>query len=167
VKTYEAVYVLRTAEASADWDGTVAELNGIIERYGGKILKANKWGERKLAYEIDHQRRGIYLIIYFEGPEAAVKEIARDARLVGKVLRMMIVVNEDKLGENIKSLPADADDRRRGGRQSSSRQGRRNDGPRRSGGSSGRGEDRSGGEGAKDTEGEPKSKAESPAPASQ
>lgn len=116
MKTYEAMYVLRSAEANADWDGTLAELSGILERHGGKAVKVDKWGERKLAYDIDHQRRAVYAVIYFEAPEAAIDDIARDTRLNAKVLRVIIVVNEDNLGANVRALPAEADDRRRGGR---------------------------------------------------
>ena len=57
-----------------------------------------KWDERKLAYEINGQKRGTYIIAYFTGPGAAVGAIERDVNLSEDVLRVL-VTNADHLNQ--------------------------------------------------------------------
>ena len=65
-------------------------VRGIIERHGGKILVLKTWDERKLAYEIKRQKRGTYIIAYFNAPGDAVAPIERDVKLSEDVLRVMV-----------------------------------------------------------------------------
>ena len=44
--------------AATDLDGAVKNVRGIVEKHGGEILVLKKWDERKLAYEINKQKRG-------------------------------------------------------------------------------------------------------------
>jgi small subunit ribosomal protein S6 len=60
-REYETVYILRPNTAN---DG-VAEVNtrvkDVIEKMGGKVIKVDNWGKRRLAYEVAKERKGIYL----------------------------------------------------------------------------------------------------------
>ena len=56
----------------------------------GKILVIKKWDERKLAYEINKQKRGTYIIAYFTAPARPVAPIERDVKLSEDVLRVLI-----------------------------------------------------------------------------
>lgn len=88
-KQYEAMFLL-PAGASADVDGSVKAVRGIIERHGGEILVIKKWDERKLAYEIKSQKRGLYVIAYFRAPGKAVTAIEREVNLSETMLRVLI-----------------------------------------------------------------------------
>ncbi|MEO0715355.1 MAG: 30S ribosomal protein S6, partial [Planctomycetota bacterium] len=53
----------------------------IITKNGAELLGLKKWDERRLAYEIDKQKRGLYLLGYFRVDASAMKGIDRDLRL--------------------------------------------------------------------------------------
>jgi hypothetical protein len=53
-------------------------------------MHIKKWDERKLAYEIRHQKRGLYVISYFTAAGTAVGAIERDVNLSEEVLRVLI-----------------------------------------------------------------------------
>jgi small subunit ribosomal protein S6 len=100
VNQYEGMFLL-PAGASAELENSVNTVRGIIERHGGNIIVIKKWDERKLAYEIKKQKRGLYVIAYFSAPGTAVGAIERDVNLSEDVLRVMVTaadhLNKDEM----------------------------------------------------------------------
>ncbi len=69
-----------------------------VERHGGQVIVLKKWDERKLAYELGGQKRGLYVICFFRAEGGAVAQIERDAKLSEQVLRVL-VMRADHLNE--------------------------------------------------------------------
>jgi small subunit ribosomal protein S6 len=88
-KTYEGMFLLPPT-AATELDNTLASVRTMIERHGGEVLVLKKWDERKLAYEIKKQKRGLYVLAYFTAPGAAVGQIERDVNLSETFLRVLI-----------------------------------------------------------------------------
>ena len=84
-KQYEAMFLF-PPPGVVDVDGMIKNAQGIIERHGGKILLIKKWDERKLAYEVKKQKRGTYIVAYYQGPGASVGAIERDVNLSEDIL---------------------------------------------------------------------------------
>jgi small subunit ribosomal protein S6 len=89
VNQYEAMFLLGSAFA-ADLDGALKLARGIVERHEGKIIVLKKWDERKLAFEVGAQKRGLYLICYFTAPPKSVVAIERDVTLSDQILRVLV-----------------------------------------------------------------------------
>ena len=66
-------------------------MHGLATKHGGEILASNKWGDRKLAYEIGGHKRGAYLLVYFKAETTALTAIGREAELSDIVLRSVII----------------------------------------------------------------------------
>jgi small subunit ribosomal protein S6 len=94
---YEAMFLLPSG-AGSDLDATLKLVRGIIERHEGKVIVLKKWDERKLAYELLRQKRGLYVIAYFHAPGTAVSAIERDVNLSDQILRVL-VTTADHLNE--------------------------------------------------------------------
>jgi small subunit ribosomal protein S6 len=88
-RQYEAMFLFPPPGVT-DVDGMITIARGFIERHGGKVLHIKKWDERKLAYEIKHQKRGTFIISYFSAPGAAIGAIERDVTLSEDVLRVLV-----------------------------------------------------------------------------
>src|SRR4051812_26743161 len=88
-KQYEAMFLF-PPPGVVDVDGMIKNAQGMIERHGGKILVIKKWDERKLAYEIKRQKRGTYIVAFYQGPGASVGAIERDVNLSEDILRVLI-----------------------------------------------------------------------------
>ncbi len=93
VNVYEAMFLL-PAGASAELEKSMTALRGMIERHGGQVVVLKKWDERKLAYELNRQKRGLYVIAYFRAPGAAVTAIEREVNLSEDMLRVLITKAE-------------------------------------------------------------------------
>jgi len=59
----------------------------VIETGGGRLLKVENWGRRKLAYEVRKQLKGIYLFWRYLGGAGLVEEVERNLRLADQVIR--------------------------------------------------------------------------------
>jgi small subunit ribosomal protein S6 len=96
-RQYEAMFLF-PPPGTVDTEGMIATARGIIERHGGKIILIKKWDERKISYEIKHQKRGLYIVAYYSGPGASVAAIERDVNLSENILRVLITT-ADHLSE--------------------------------------------------------------------
>jgi len=78
------------------------ELQSLIERYSaiitgrkGILVKVEKWGKRKLAYEIKKHLRGYYILLDFAGQTDVVNEMERNFKIDDKILKYMTIKKED------------------------------------------------------------------------
>ena len=123
MKLYEAMILVTTAEATRDWEGIIRHVSDILTRNGAESLDLRKWGERRLAYEINHQRKATYILAHFQAPTNVIAEIRRELQLSERILRHLIVVDQD--GVEVKLLSEVEEERERG----REREGRRSETP--------------------------------------
>lgn len=88
--TYEAMFLIGQA-AAADLGGVIEHIKEILARAHAELISMRKWDERRLAYEIKKQKRGLYILAYFKAPGPAMSHIERDCNLSEKVLRVLIL----------------------------------------------------------------------------
>ena len=106
-KLYEGMFLIDSAQAAADWDGTINAITKILEKAGAEIVSIKKWDERKLAYPIKGQGRGTYILCYFNVDGRKVSEIEKSVRLSEQVIRALILNAEKMTAEDIeKDTPA-------------------------------------------------------------
>jgi len=92
---YETVFIVRQdmsptqVEAMAD---TYAELVG---QYEGSVVKREMWGLRNLAFRMNKNRKGHYVMMHLDTPPAAIAEMERLMRISEDVLRYMTVRIEE------------------------------------------------------------------------
>ncbi|MCE9590530.1 MAG: 30S ribosomal protein S6 [Planctomycetes bacterium] len=98
VHLYEGLFLLNQQAVAADYTGCIQFLRDVFARAEAELIVLRKWEERKLAFEIKGQKRGIYLLAYFRVRGAQIANIERDCSLSDHILRSMII-RADHLGE--------------------------------------------------------------------
>jgi small subunit ribosomal protein S6 len=86
-REYETIFILRPDLANDAISAVNTKVRGVIEAGGGKLLKVENWGRRKLAYEVKKQLKGIYLFWRYLGGAGLVEEVERNLRLSDQVIR--------------------------------------------------------------------------------
>lgn len=87
LREYEIVYVLAPNADNAEAERINAKVNEVVGNFGGKLVKLDNWGRRKLAYPIRRNARGIFVYAKYIAKPGVVAEIERNLRIADSVLR--------------------------------------------------------------------------------
>ncbi|MBR1728121.1 MAG: 30S ribosomal protein S6 [Selenomonadaceae bacterium] len=95
MRKYEIVFIVRPLEEE--------QINVVIEKFsklitsnGGTIDKEDRWGKKRLAYEIKKEIEGYYVLFYVTCESACVNECDRVMKITDEVLKHMIVRSDEK-----------------------------------------------------------------------
>ncbi len=89
IRQYEGMFLFPQS-ATADLAGAADHVRECITRHGGEIVSLVKWDERRLAYDIKGNKRGVYFLAYFKAPTSQLVAIERDCVLSERLLRSLI-----------------------------------------------------------------------------
>ncbi|MBN1944553.1 MAG: 30S ribosomal protein S6 [Bradymonadales bacterium] len=95
LREYETIYILRPDISDMDADRVTERVRGAIRSGDGRILEVRNWGKRRLAYEIGHNQKGIYIYWRYAGNNKCVAELERVLRMLEPVLRYLTVKLKD------------------------------------------------------------------------
>lgn len=95
MREYELSVVLNS-DLEANLDTVLEKVRGIVTDNGGKIVKEDNWGKKKLAYSINKQDFGIYVFMDVELPADAPLKISNVLNITDEVLRYLLVKIDDK-----------------------------------------------------------------------
>lgn len=90
-RTYECMCVLDNREVRKGWQPLKDAVAALFTKHGAQVLSARRWDERRLAYPINLQLRGTFLLTYFKADTQQVANIRRDMQFSDSVLRSLIV----------------------------------------------------------------------------
>lgn len=102
---YEAMFIITQAVA-VDLQGAVNHIKDILSKSGATLIAMKKWDERRFAYEIKKQKRGVYLLVYFSCPGPQLAHIERSCNLSEQILRVMMVRADHLTIEEMKAADA-------------------------------------------------------------
>lgn len=88
---YEMLYILKADLTDEARDSIIEKFENIVKNAGGNVEKTDKWGVKKLAYEIDYKSEGYYVLMTFSCEASLISEIERVANITEEMLRRMIV----------------------------------------------------------------------------
>jgi small subunit ribosomal protein S6 len=92
MKLYESICILRPVQAETENDRVVEKIKEVLTKSGANILKLDNSGKKKLAYDIQHERKGTFITVQFEGPPTVVAELERFQRMEDQVMKFMTVL---------------------------------------------------------------------------
>ncbi|MCA9500400.1 MAG: 30S ribosomal protein S6 [Nitrospirales bacterium] len=91
MKLYESLCILRPVQVETENDRVIEKMKEVLNQAGANILKLDNSGKKKLAYDIQHERKGTYITVQFEGPPTVVFELERFQRMEDQVMKFMTV----------------------------------------------------------------------------
>ncbi|HHW40104.1 MAG TPA: 30S ribosomal protein S6 [Syntrophomonadaceae bacterium] len=94
MRPYEVLFVLKPDLEEDAINAAIEKFANLIQQNQGTVEQVNRWGKKRMAYEIKKYRDGYYTLILFQGEPATAKELDRVMRLSDEVLRHIIVRRE-------------------------------------------------------------------------
>ncbi|MDD3617810.1 MAG: 30S ribosomal protein S6 [Desulfobulbaceae bacterium] len=99
MRRYETTYILRPNLGEEQFSEIIDRTNGIIGNDGGTIIHLERWGTRKLAYEINKETSGHYVYCDYAAPGTTVQELERIFRIDDRILRYLTVKLEESIDQ--------------------------------------------------------------------
>ena len=90
-REYEMALIVDT---QVDADATINRYASLLADQGAAVVNVDRWGVRRLAYEIQKRQQGDYTFFYFEADPGAIADVERACRLDEDVLRHLILQTE-------------------------------------------------------------------------
>ena len=88
---YESVIIGRQDLTSGQFDTLSEKFIEVIQSLKGEIKKRENWGIRNLAYKINKNRKGHYILLNIDGPPEAIQEYERLMRLDEDIIRFLTI----------------------------------------------------------------------------
>lgn len=88
---YELAVVLSAKLEDEERAAALEKVQGYIARYGGTVTNVDDWGKKRLAYEIQKMKEGLYYFIQFEADSTCPGEVESHIRIMEPVIRYLCV----------------------------------------------------------------------------
>jgi small subunit ribosomal protein S6 len=102
MKTYELV-VLFHPDLEIDIDPPIAKVEKLVAQVGGKIIKRDNWGKKRLAYRVKHQDFAVYVYFDVQLEPASAIGFERNLGLTEEIMRHLMVVKGEEAQPEKKS----------------------------------------------------------------
>lgn len=89
LREYETLYVLNAELADDVADGVISRLTELLVGKGAVMLREDRWGKRKLSFEVKKQFRGNYILFHYLAAPGVVEELERTLRNLDEVIRFL------------------------------------------------------------------------------
>ena len=88
---YEHVFIARQDLSTLQAEELIKQYSEVLKSNGGKVIGHEYWGLRTLAYKINKNRKGHYMLLNIDGPPEAIQEYERLMRLDEDIIRFLTI----------------------------------------------------------------------------
>ena len=92
MKKNEVMYIIRPNVDEEGRKAVIEEINEVFTKNASTVTEVKEWGLRELAYEIDGETKGYYVLVNVEATTEAVKEFERKSNIEEKIIRHIVVL---------------------------------------------------------------------------
>jgi small subunit ribosomal protein S6 len=97
MRIYENLFIVKPDATEEEIDSLIEQMSKNITTTGGTVDKVDKWGKRRLAYRVEKQREGYYVLLTFTADSQAVREFERRMRVQDSVIKFLTVRIDETL----------------------------------------------------------------------
>jgi small subunit ribosomal protein S6 len=91
VRQYESIFIVDSHLPNEQIEACIVKHTQLIEKNSGKVKLIDRWGKKRLAFEIAKKQYGFYVYVRFEGEGKLCQELNRSFKLDDAVIRFLTV----------------------------------------------------------------------------
>jgi small subunit ribosomal protein S6 len=91
LREYEIMLIVDPDADETALTAVIDRVSGIITGRGGEVKKVDRWGRRRLTFEINRRTEGQYVVMQFQADPEVVQQLERTLRVADEVLRHKVV----------------------------------------------------------------------------
>ena len=107
MRHYETTYILRPNIGEEQFTEVIDRTNALITNDNGTIISVDRWGMKKLAYEIKKEVQGYYVNVNYAAPGHTIEELERIFRIDDRLLRFLTIKLNESMDEAAITLEKD------------------------------------------------------------
>jgi len=96
---YEGMFILDPAKFARDPSAAAQQVADLITAHGGSVLAARLWDERKLAYPIKGNKKGVYWLTYFKMPGGNLVPFERQCEITDEIIRKLVLKVDARIAD--------------------------------------------------------------------
>jgi small subunit ribosomal protein S6 len=108
LREYECMLILPAEADEATVSTATDRISAVAAKHSGQVRNIERWGRRRLAYELDHRNEGYYVVVTFSAEPVAQTELERTLNLADEVLRHKVMALPPVREKKLASSPASA-----------------------------------------------------------
>ncbi|HLJ88632.1 MAG TPA: 30S ribosomal protein S6 [Candidatus Angelobacter sp.] len=90
-RTYEVMFIVRPDLQEEETDKLLATLQTHATNAGAQVQSLDKWGKRRLAYDVKKFQEGLYVLLTLQADGKAIHELERRMRVAEQILKFITV----------------------------------------------------------------------------
>ena len=100
MRSYEMMLAINPQLEDEELDNLLNKVKKVVKDTKGKVTRLDKWGKRKLAYEIKDFNESIYVVLKFNADEKKISELERVMKLEERVIRYLLIIQEKEISSS-------------------------------------------------------------------
>jgi|YNPBryBLVA2012_1023415.scaffolds.fasta_scaffold25640_3 small subunit ribosomal protein S6 len=96
MRAYELTFIVRPDVSEDDLTATIEQVRGWITTQDNTVGRVDRWGRRRLAYPINNQREGHYVMMEASLAPETIAELERNLKLSDVILRYLLIRADSK-----------------------------------------------------------------------
>ncbi len=97
MRIYENLFIVKPDATEEEIDHLIEQMSKNITTAGGTVDKVEKWGKRRLAYRVEKQREGYYVLLTFTAEANTVREFERRMLVQDAIIKFLTVRIDETL----------------------------------------------------------------------
>ena len=91
---YESIFIARQELGDKEIENTIDNFKKILEKNNANLVDTESWGLRNLAYKIEKNKKGHYMVLKIDGNGDAIQELERNMRIDENIIRYLSLKTE-------------------------------------------------------------------------
>ena len=91
---YESIFIARQELGDKELENTIDNFKKILEKNNANLVDTESWGLRNLAYRIEKNKKGHYIVLKIDGNGDAIQELERNMRIDENIIRYLSLKTE-------------------------------------------------------------------------
>lgn len=97
MRSYEMMLTINPQLEDEELDNLLNKVKKVVKDTKGEVTRLDRWGKRKLAYEIKDFDEAIYVVLKFNADEKKISELERVMKLEERVIRYLLIIQEKEI----------------------------------------------------------------------
>lgn len=89
------MYIIKPDLEEEQTEAVIEKFSKLVEENGGQVVDLDRWGKRRLAYEVKNYREGYYVLFHFQGAPQVAQELERVFKISDEVMKYLITRTEE------------------------------------------------------------------------